>query len=196
MVSKKSGLVLSVIGLVVFVFSLVYVSSCTKPLADYRYSCINVVCQNGGHCDSGRCTCPVGYEGGHCETRVVDHFYGTWKVHQRTVGSDSTNVVGKDSVYNLELMPTATPTTFFIYNFAGNQYYSELVCLLDSTFNNNFTIDTTSALNMAYDHYRIRGGYGKRYATDSIWARVYVRRLNYNVNWQRDTMELELYRLK
>ncbi len=192
MVSKKSGLVISAIGVLSFLFSVAYISSCTKPIAEFPYSCNGIVCNNGGHCDSAKCKCPVGYEGKFCDTKSVDKFFGFWKLTSTVIGSDSANCVGKDSVYTVELKETATPTTFFVYNFGGNPYYSELVCLLDSTYKNNFRIDTTSSINMVYDHYRIRGGWGFLYRPDSISAIVFIRRLNTTVNWQNDTMTLAL----
>jgi hypothetical protein len=195
MVSKKSGLVLSAIGVLVFLFSVVYISSCTKPLQEFPYSCNGIVCQNGGACDSAKCVCPVGYEGKNCETKTVDKYFGFWKVKSKIIGTDSAKDKNKETTYTIELKATATPTTFFIYNFANNQYYGELVCILDTAHSNDFSIDTTGSLNMNYDHYQIRGGWGSLYNSDSISALVFIRRLNSTVNWQRDTMKLAMKKM-
>jgi len=54
---KKLALILFLtIPLGIFTFN-----SCTDPCAD-------VVCNNGGICDEGRCDCPEGFSGPNCET--------------------------------------------------------------------------------------------------------------------------------
>jgi hypothetical protein len=40
--------------------------------------CKDVVCQNGGTCVSGSCSCPTGYEGTNCQNKTRDRFVGTW----------------------------------------------------------------------------------------------------------------------
>ena len=194
MVSKKSGLVISALAVLSFIFSVAYMSSCTKPIKDFPYSCNNVICNNGGRCDSAKCVCPVGYAGPHCDTLIVQKYYGHWKVKSTVVGSDSSNIVGKDTNYMLEIAPTATPTTFFVYNFDKNPYYSEIVCVVDSDKNWEFSFDTTRAVNMLYDHYRIRkGSYGVYdKITNTINCKVFIRRLNSTVNWQNDTLAINL----
>ncbi len=44
-------------GIVIF-------SSCSKT------SCSNIICQNGGTCSDGKCSCPTGYSGSLCQTRA------------------------------------------------------------------------------------------------------------------------------
>jgi hypothetical protein len=190
MVSKKGSLIIAAIVATLFLFTAAW-TSCTKPLDNYKYSCSGVVCSNGGHCDSARCFCPVGYEGPTCATASVNKFYGTYRLNSLIIGSDSVAWVGRDTVYNVLLRYTATPTTFFMNNFAGDPFYSNIVCTLDSINNYNFAIDTISRTNMVYDHYRILGGYG-HLEGDSITARIWIRHLNDNVNWQNDTLLLGL----
>lgn len=42
-------------------FSLATYSACVDP-------CMDVICENGGSCNNGKCACPQGYEGAYCET--------------------------------------------------------------------------------------------------------------------------------
>ncbi len=195
MVSKKNGLVITVLGILSLFVSVIYISSCTRTPGEFPYSCSGVVCQNGGRCDSGKCVCPVGFEGTNCATGTVDKFIGYWKVTQIVLGSDSLSLVNTQTNYTLRMMPTATNTTFFLYNFNNNPAYSSLICRLDSNNKADFGIDTTSATNMIYDQFRIRNGYGFMYTNDSISMKVFVRRLNSTVNWQNDTLALGLKRL-
>jgi hypothetical protein len=44
-------------GIVIF-------SSCSKT------SCGSIICQNGGTCSDGKCSCPTGYSGSLCQTRA------------------------------------------------------------------------------------------------------------------------------
>lgn len=187
MVRKKGGLIITIIGVLSFLFSVVYVSSCTRPLEDYPWSCNYVVCNNGGRCDSGVCICPVGYEGTDCSYKTINKYIGYWQFRGITVGSDTVQEVGTDTTYNIHLDSTATYTTFFIRNFYNNVNYSTVLCHIDSNNTNDFWIDTTSSLNMDYDQFRIRGGWGTNFG-DSIVAIVFIQRLNSTVNWQRDTI--------
>ena len=190
MVSKKSSLVIAAIVTISFFLSVAYVS-CTKPLVDYKYSCNGVICSNGGHCDSAKCVCPVGFEGVHCETGTVDKFIGMYTMHSTVLGSDSLSLVGTDTTYAVLLRRSATPTTFFLDNFAGDPFYSSIVCTLDSNNLSHFAVDTISHISMVYDHYRIRDGQGTM-AGNSILIYIRVRHLTPNVNWQNDTLRLQL----
>jgi hypothetical protein len=195
MVSKKSGLVITIVGVLSFLLSVTYISSCTKPLEDNPWSCNYVFCDNGGTCDSGRCLCPIGYEGSDCSKKSVAKFYGRWRVTATNIGSDTARLIGKDSVYDIEFKESASLTTFFIYNFNNNSNYNNVLCRVDSINKNDFAIDTTMAQNMFYDNYRIRGGFGFLYKDDSVDATVYIRSINSNVNWQNDTFRLKMRRL-
>lgn len=97
-------------------FSAVTYTACTKD------ECEDVVCNNGGTCVSGNCSCPSGYEGNQCETRSNTKFAGNYDAeetcspdnYQVTIAasaSDPTKVtisnlgsygcsVGGDIVYN------------------------------------------------------------------------------------------------
>ena len=42
--------------------------------------CEDVVCQNGGSCNDGVCSCPAGYEGTNCQTEIREKFLGNFLV--------------------------------------------------------------------------------------------------------------------
>lgn len=58
--------------LTVGAFSAVTYTACNKD------ACKDVVCQNGGVCANGVCTCATGYEGTNCETKSTTKFIGQW----------------------------------------------------------------------------------------------------------------------
>lgn len=65
---KRIGVIM---GLLVSLGLLVY-SSCKKSGDNGTPAnpCSSVVCQNGGTCSNGKCSCPTGYTGDHCETAL------------------------------------------------------------------------------------------------------------------------------
>lgn len=65
-------------------FSAVTYTSCNKD------ECKDVVCQNGGTCTDGVCSCPAGYEGNNCETKSNAKFVGVWAVTETCGGANST----------------------------------------------------------------------------------------------------------
>ncbi|MBX2904885.1 MAG: hypothetical protein KF744_02545 [Taibaiella sp.] len=189
MVSKHSGWVFTVIGVLAIIFSVSNFSSCTKPLEDNPYSCNYVICSNGGRCDSGRCVCPLGYEGADCSVKTVKKFYGMWETWFINLGSDSSDQTGTVKHFDMELKPSASLSTFFIYNFDNNSSYNNVLCRLDSADHSVFVIDTSAAQNMYYDSYKIRGGWGTYYA-DSITGMLFTRRLTTTYNWRSDTFKI------
>jgi len=68
-------------------FGAITYTACNKD------ECKDVVCQNGGTCSEGNCTCPTGYEGTNCETLSRTKFIGTW------TGSDICTI----NTYNVTL---------------------------------------------------------------------------------------------
>lgn len=188
MVSKHSGWLFTVIGVLAIFFSVSNFSSCTKPLEDNPYSCNYVICANGGRCDSGTCECPLGYEGSDCSVKTVEKYYGFWNASFLTVGSDSAAQVGRVRTFPMELKASATLSTFFFYNFDGNPNYNNVLCYLDDSDKNAFTVDTSRAQNMYYDNYRIRVGWGVMFKSDSIVGMLYTTRLTPTFNWRRDTI--------
>ena len=220
MINKKSGVIIAAILALCCVFSAVYISSCTKP--SKGPSCDNYGCQNGGYCSvdtelknifyplsngtrcdcpgSGvptvHCNCPSGFEGANCGTAVTTKYTGTqnWDVKQTVIGSDTASAVGKVFTYVAFLIPSATPTTFFINNICDSNNYNDIVCTIDSTNSNNFVIDTLSAFHMFYQHFKFtQQGVGSISSDGAtITATIWVRHLNYNINWQNDTLQMVL----
>jgi hypothetical protein len=73
--------------LTVSAFGAITYTSCTKD------ECQDVVCQNGGTCDAGVCSCPTGYEGTNCETKSRDKFVGVYTGTEAcTVGTDNYSI--------------------------------------------------------------------------------------------------------
>jgi hypothetical protein len=196
MVNKKSG---NIIAVIIAMFSLIAITytSCTTPAANLN-NCEGVLCNNGGYCyvDSltkiRHCVCPKGFEGPTCATPSVSKYFGTWNLTQKITSADST-IPAADSVshYIVNLVQSATPTTFFINNFSGNIFYNEIVCTLDSTNSYIFTIDTLSAFHMIFDNYRLLYGYGSISNNDSlIRATFAIKHLTPTTNWVYDTISL------
>jgi hypothetical protein len=61
---------LIVFTVVIFALSL---SSCLP-----KDKCASRICQNGGACSDGTCSCTEAYEGDNCETPRANKFVGTW----------------------------------------------------------------------------------------------------------------------
>ena len=205
MLSKKSGVIIATIVALFCFISVVYISSCTKP--GKGPTCDNVHCENGGYCSVDtsfngtrynpalvHCNCPSGFEGPNCATVSAAKFLGTWDVKQTIIGSDSVKLVGYDTTYTVLLEATPTPTTFMIVNLCGDITYNDVVCSIDSGNTSYFTIDSNSAFHMIFDHFKLtHNSRGAIAANDSsISATLFTRHLNYNVNWQNDTLQLLL----
>lgn len=197
MVNKKSSVIIAAIVGLFCIMSVVYISSCSKP--GIPVSCDGIVCDNGGFClvntinktSAPECICPAGFEGSNCATASVTKYLGTWSVVQKTIGSDSAKSVGTDSLYNVTIEQSATPTTFMIYNLCGDQNYNDVVCTIDSTNTNSFIIDSTSAFHMIFDHFKLtQNSNGLIVPGTSITTILYTRHLDANVNWIHDTFSI------
>ena len=191
MLSKKRFILSLLMATILSYASITYVA-CTKPGGSP--ACNGVECINGGYCNKGVCSCPSGYEGANCAIVTADKFLGTWKVKQKVIGSDSIKAIGKDSTYNVFFRKTATSTTVFIDNFMGDPKYNSIVALIDSTYTYKYTLDTARDVNMWFDRFQIRqystGAYS--YNPKTIYARYIIMFLNFNRNWQTDTLELNM----
>ena len=113
-------------------------------------------------------------------------------MRQIITGSDSAAFIDDTSYYTVFLKKSATPTTFFIDNFANNKYYNEIVCTIDSATSYHFGIDTISAYHMLFDSYKLTYGYGYITTTDTVFGTFAVRHLSATSNWVNDTV---LFRL-
>jgi hypothetical protein len=57
----------------VAISGMVLLNSCVKD------PCSELLCNNGGSCSEGFCTCPAGFEGATCEIKTASRFVGQWK---------------------------------------------------------------------------------------------------------------------
>lgn len=59
---KKISIVLSTVLITLGLFSVFTLESCKK-----KVTCSSIVCQNGGTCTAGKCSCPPGWMGDRCQ---------------------------------------------------------------------------------------------------------------------------------
>ena len=201
--ARKNEIVTVIVVATIYALFAVYMS-CSKPGG--APLCRNVVCNNGGYCDKGNCSCAFGYEGLHCDSAFAMKFAGAWDTWQTTIGSDSVREKGTEISYISYLKLTATPTTFFINNFMGNASYNQLVCVIDSANTTHFVLDSTRGHGMIYDNvFVMPDSKGMIYLTDPnkyhlsnivqlpylrIQAQFIVRKLTTTHNWRTDTLSL------
>lgn len=75
--------------------------------------CKDVVCQNGGVCNDGNCSCATGYEGTNCETKSNAKFVGVWAVSETCGGANQTP-------YQVTITADATDPTKILVANLGN----------------------------------------------------------------------------
>ncbi len=195
--SKKTSLVFGAV-LTVFSFFTVLWISCSKP--GQPKSCDNFICKNGGYCyldtlyKIQHCGCPTGYEGDRCEIPSVNRYLGNWKIWTSVEYSDTarhidTNKTGK--TYVVLLSKTATPTTFFLNQFLNIDDYNNVLCHIDSTTSDKFTIDTAVNFHMHYDHLMLKWGYGFM-RNDSIIGEFYIKFKNKSSNWEEHKVDFNM----
>jgi hypothetical protein len=115
-------------------------SACNKN------KCHNVLCLNRGVCNSGICTCPVGYEGVRCETLSRDKFLFTYNGHD--LCGDSSKYT-QYSVYFLAVLHDSTEMV--IKNFLNNLDDS-VICTIQSTDSFTFIGANNSTTFTGYGH--------------------------------------------
>ena len=107
-------------------FTAITYTSCTKD------ECKDVVCNNGGTCVSGNCSCPTGYEGSNCSTFSRDKILGVYTGSETcTIGTDNYTITlssNSDNVkltltnlYNQNFTAICTMTGATTFNFSGTQ---------------------------------------------------------------------------
>lgn len=105
-------------------FAAVTYTACNKD------ECKDVVCQNGGTCSGGNCTCPTGFEGDRCQTLSREKVLGTYLGTEIcTVGTDNYSVtiasnsssimVTLTNIYNQNFSATGTMTSTNSFTFSG-----------------------------------------------------------------------------
>lgn len=95
--------------LTVGAFGTVLYTACNKD------ECKDVVCQNGGTCSGGTCTCATGYEGTNCETKWTAKFLKTWTAVDKATSSGTTL-----PSYQSTITQGAGVTDVLIGHFSGN----------------------------------------------------------------------------
>src|SRR5271156_531123 len=125
---KSIRTILIAVSLTVVAGLAIVYTACNKD------KCNNVVCQNGGACNSGNCTCLAGFEGSRCETLSRDKFIYKFN------GGDTCS--SNDSVYNQYsiqfLTIAANPVTMNMRNILNNLNDSA-VCTMQSVDSFSFT---------------------------------------------------------
>ena len=192
---SKNRFILSVVAAFALLLSVGYFS-CQKG-SGTALACDGVSCQNGGYCLKGQCMCPTGYVDSTCSTAIVSKFVGAWNVWQVCTGSDNPAAIGKDSAYVMTIKASATPTAFLLYNFMGNNEYSQLVCTISPTNSYNFTIDTITNAAMRFANISFNGGGGTFYlakdGSDSVIVGSYwLKDINALAKWETDTFSLAM----
>jgi len=205
---KSYQFFVGVAAILLFSFSAAYISSCTKK--GKRPGCDLLQCLNGGYCDTmlhgtdtgyhyfdtARCYCPTGFTGKYCETAIISKYFANWRTVDSVVGTDSVNYLFTDSVYTVLLDTTATPTTFFLNNFLGNNNYNRIACILDTANSYHFVFDTARGFRMSYDFMIVVSGSGTMTPDgNNINASFIIQYKNSTVNWQIDTVNMHMTKM-
>ncbi len=141
--------------LTISAFGAVLYTSCNKD------ACKDVVCQNGGTCADGKCTCTTGYEGTNCETKSRDKFVGTYTGSEIcTIGTDNYSVtlaansdalkLTYTNLYNDNITATCSMAATDSFTFSGTQggaTFSGSGRLVTNTLTVHYTITNGATTN-------------------------------------------------
>lgn len=126
-----------------------------------KNKCHNVTCLNQGVCDGGICVCPVGFEGGTCQTLSRDKFISNYN------GGDSCGSTIANQYYtpySVQLLTVLNkPLEMTLTNVLNNMADSA-VCTIWSTDSFTF-IGSNNSTNFT--------GWGKL-RNDSLWLAYHV----------------------
>ncbi len=125
-------------------FGAVLYTSCNKD------ECKDVVCDNGGTCDAGKCTCPTGVGGSNCETVYRTTFANTYVGNGVDNGTPANTYTG----FRAELKTVGTDLTAMEMAFkdnVGNAIFTAPITLSSFTTSGAvITITSTSANGFTY----------------------------------------------
>ena len=119
-------------------FTAVTYTACNKD------ECKDVVCNNGGTCISGACSCPTGFEGASCEIASRDKFLGPNGSPAVYTGNE-TCTIGTDS-YSLTLTAHSDQMRLTMTN-VYNQGFTGLCTM---TGPNTFSFNGTGSGNTTF----------------------------------------------
>lgn len=146
-IALTTALTLSAFGAVVY-------TSCNKD------ECKDVVCQNGGVCSGGNCTCATGYEGTNCENKMTTKFIKTWAASDKEVSS------GTDlPTYSAIVVQGSDVSSIKISHFSGNNSSGSSYFVNDVIATVNGTTVTVASQAPDNDGYTVSGT-GTYNATD------------------------------
>jgi hypothetical protein len=157
--AKRAIIIPSIATTLIFLITLY--TSCIKN------KCNGVVCQHGGVCVDGSCSCIVGYEGAHCETAWSEKFAGKWHADDSYIRDTS------HTHFNYDISITGSgPDSFFVsglsdsfrsvtcYRSSINAFTMKSGQNLDSSItiqNGNGTLNTQNNTITGLYSYRFRG---------------------------------------
>lgn len=135
-------------ALTIGAFSATLYTSCNQD------ECKDVVCQNGGTCTEGKCTCVTGYEGTNCETKSVTKFVKTWSASDKEANTTTTI-----PTYVSAIVAGTAVTEVKISNFSSGFFTNDVVGTVSG---NTITVASQQPDN---DGYYITTGTGTYDAT-------------------------------
>ena len=159
-------------ALAISAFGAVTYTSCNPD------ACKDVVCQNGGTCSDGNCTCATGYEGTNCETKATAKFVKQWSASDKEATTTTTI-----PTYVSAIVTGAGVTDIKISNFSG-LFTNDVVATVSG---NTITVSSQQPDN---DGYYVTTGTGTYDATTKkiSWTYTLKNPLNveksYTGTWQ------------
>lgn len=154
----KTGILFTAITTMLAFMSVLYISSCNNKAPGLSpFSCENVNCQNGGTCNQGQCTCPVGYQDSRCSTPSKAKFVGIWNIIETVTASDTYDSVGNQRNYQVIIdSAQKVPNDIHIGGLHGNGTYTDIEGVIDST---NIGLSIQPYTPISNGNFNIKGGY-------------------------------------
>jgi hypothetical protein len=131
--------------LTVSAFGATLYTSCNKD------KCKDVVCQNGGTCSEGNCSCATGYEGTNCETKETAKFVKSWTAADKTATGASV------PAYTAIIVAGTDVTGVKISHFSGNNSLGSSYFVNDVIASVSGTTITIASQSPDNDKYTVSG---------------------------------------
>ena len=165
------------------VSSVVYFNSCKKD------PCKDVVCNNGGTCVDGNCSCTTGYEGADCSTEMRTKFIvsGSFTEAGHTDSSWNSSSHNFNNTYNVTITKGSDVSSILIgnlgnYNCSSGSYNvtgtmsssttftiaSQVVC--GTTFSGSGTVTSSGKVTISYVATYPDGSHNGKSVTDTYTA--------------------------